>query len=74
MAALRGHRWHRILVSLGFTFAHKEVDTIIAGTHNPEHMKTNIDWVNSKLPIDEAVVQELWRRFDEVGQDWMQLG
>ena len=74
MGPLPGGAEHRILVSLGFTFAHKEVDTIIAGTHNPEHMKTNIDWVNSKLPIDEAVVQELWRRFDEVGQDWMQLG
>ena len=74
MGPLPGGAEHRILVSLGFKFAHKEVDTISAGTHNPEHMKTNIDWVNSKLPIDEAVVQELWRRFDEVGQDWMQLG
>ena len=64
---------NRILMSLGFTFAHQEVDTVIAGTHNPDHMKTNIDWVNSKLPIDEAVVEELRRRFEDVGQDWMQL-
>jgi aryl-alcohol dehydrogenase-like predicted oxidoreductase len=64
---------HRILLALGFTFAHDQVDTIIVGTQNPDHMESNIEWVNTKLPVDEALVQELQRRFDEIGQDWVQL-
>jgi aryl-alcohol dehydrogenase-like predicted oxidoreductase len=64
---------HRILLALGFNLAHDDVDTAIVGTHNPDHMRTNIEWVNTKLPIDEALVKELHRRFDEVGQDWVQL-
>jgi aryl-alcohol dehydrogenase-like predicted oxidoreductase len=65
---------HRILLALGFTFSHAEVDVLIVGTHNPDHMTTNIEWVNSRLPIDQALVEELHRRFDEAGQDWVQLG
>jgi aryl-alcohol dehydrogenase-like predicted oxidoreductase len=64
---------HRILLALGFTFAHDEVDTMIVGTRDAEHMKTNIEWFRNELPIDEAVVEELQRRFEEVGQDWIQL-
>jgi aryl-alcohol dehydrogenase-like predicted oxidoreductase len=64
---------HRILLALGFTFAHDEVDTMIVGTRNPNHMKTNLEWFREKLPIDAAIVQELQRRFEEVGQDWIQL-
>ncbi len=64
---------HRILLALGFTLAHEQIDTMIVGTHNPDHMKTNIESVNTKLPIDDALIQELHRRFDEVGQDWVQL-
>lgn len=74
MGPLPGAAMHRVLVALGFTFAHDDVDTVIVGTLNPDHMKTNIEWVNNKLPIDEAIVQELQRRFQEVGQDWVQLG
>ncbi len=64
---------HRILLALGFTFAHDQVDTIIVGTRNPDHMTENIEWVQTRLPIDVAVVQELQRRFEQVGQDWVQL-
>jgi len=74
MGPLPGDVEHRILLALGFTFAHAEIDTMIVGTHNPEHMKTNIEWIETRLPIDEAVVQELDRRFEKVGQDWVQLG
>jgi aryl-alcohol dehydrogenase-like predicted oxidoreductase len=65
---------HRILLALGFTFAHDEVDVIIVGTRNPDHMKSNIDWVNSSLPIDPVLVEDLHRRFEKVGQDWVQMG
>jgi aryl-alcohol dehydrogenase-like predicted oxidoreductase len=64
---------HRILLALGFTFAHDQVDTIIVGTRNPDHMTENIEWVQARLPIDPVVVQELHRRFEQVGQDWVQL-
>lgn len=73
MGPLPGGDDHRIVLSLGFTFAHDDVDTAIVGTVNPEHMKTNIEWVETKLPIDDARIKELHRRFDEVGQDWVQL-
>jgi len=74
MGLLPGAEVHRILASLGFTWAHDEVDVIIVGTLNPDHIKTNVEWVKTRLPIDEAIVQELHRRFDEVGRDWVQLG
>ncbi len=73
MGPLPGAVEHRILLALGFTFAHDEIDTIIVGTHNPDHMRSNLEWVNTRLPIDAAAVKELQRRFDAVGQDWVQL-
>lgn len=63
---------YRILLSLGFTFAHDDVDTIIVGTHNPEHMRTNIQWVETELPIPTEAVTELHRRFEELGAEWEQ--
>jgi aryl-alcohol dehydrogenase-like predicted oxidoreductase len=73
MGPLPGSVEHRILLALGFTSAHDEVTTMIVGTQNPDHMKANIEWFNTKLPIDETLVQELHRRFDDVGQEWVQL-
>jgi hypothetical protein len=64
---------HRILLALGFTLAHDAVDTAIVGTRNPEHMKTNIAWVKEKLPLADEAVEALHQRFDEVGQNWVQL-
>jgi aryl-alcohol dehydrogenase-like predicted oxidoreductase len=74
MGPLPGDVEHRILLALGFTYAHDAVDTMIVGTHNPAHMQSNIKWFNSRLPIAKAAVEELQRRFDQVGQDWVQLG
>ncbi|NJN83641.1 MAG: aldo/keto reductase [Caldilineaceae bacterium] len=64
----------RILLALGFTFAHPEVNTAIVGTRNPAHMRSNIDWVENALPIDPEAVAELHRRFDRLGGDWEQKG
>jgi aryl-alcohol dehydrogenase-like predicted oxidoreductase len=58
---------------MGFVFAHPEVDTVIVGTHNPSHLLSNIDLVEQRLPIPTATVEELHRRFDEVGEEWLQL-
>lgn len=63
MAALRpllGGDDYRIVLSLGFTFAHDDVDTAIVGTVNPEHMKTNIlagcepTWGGEMAPLSPA--------------------
>lgn len=65
----------RILLALGFAFAHDPVDTFIVGTQNPDHMRSNIKMVEQCLPIDGAVVAELHARFERFadGQDWVQL-
>lgn len=64
---------NRILLALGFTFAHSEVDTAIVGTRNPDHMRSNIHMVESQLPISQAAVNTLHQRFDELDTDWKQL-
>lgn len=64
---------HRILLALGFTLSHDEVDTAIVGTRNPAHMQANLDWMERELPIASEAVAELHARFDEMGRDWPQL-
>jgi aryl-alcohol dehydrogenase-like predicted oxidoreductase len=64
----------RILLALGFTFAHDAVDTIIVGTHNPDHMQANLNWVKAELPIAAEAVEELYYRFEQVGNQWPQMG
>lgn len=64
---------NRILLALGFVFAHPEIDTIIVGTRNPSHMEANINWVEHKLPIAQEAVIALQQRFEEVGSEWPQL-
>lgn len=66
---------HRILLALGFTLAHEAVDTAIVGTQNPEHMRTNIEWVENRLPIAEETVAALHERFERFAaeRNWRQL-
>ena len=59
-----------IEVALGFVLSHSEVDTAIVGTRNPQHMLDNIEIVEKRLPISQGVVDELHRRYDELGSDW----
>ncbi len=61
------------LTAMGFVLAQSEVDTVIVGTRNADHVVSNIDMVESRLPISEAAA-ELRRRFEEVGDEWVQLG
>ena len=57
-------------LALGFVMAHADVDTAIVGTRNPDHMIANIEIVEERLPIADAVVAELHRRHEQLGQDW----
>jgi len=71
---LNGAPENRILLALGFTLAHPEVDTAIVGTQNPAHMRSNIGMLENDLPISSGVIEELYRRFAKLGQDWNQRG
>jgi aryl-alcohol dehydrogenase-like predicted oxidoreductase len=62
-----------VVMALGFTLAHEAIDTAIVGTKNPDHLKANVDWLSSALPVPAEAVAELQRRFDELGQAWPQL-
>lgn len=64
----------RILLALGFTFARPEIDVAIVGTLDPDHMASNLRLAESGLSIDEAAVEELYRRFDRLVGDWEQRG
>ena len=61
-----------VAMSLGFTFAHPEINAAIVGTANPRHMISNIELVESGAEIPAGVVDELHSRFDELGGDWAQ--
>ena len=61
------------LLAIGFVFAHPEVDTVLVGSNNASHVTSNVDWVENRLPIAAEAVDELHRRFDQLGQDWEQL-
>jgi aryl-alcohol dehydrogenase-like predicted oxidoreductase len=61
-----------ILLALGFVLAHEAVDTAIVGTSDPDHMRANVRLVEEKLPIAETAVEEMRRRFEELGTGWSQ--
>lgn len=63
-----------ILLALGFVFVHEAPDTFIVGTRDPDHMRQNIEWVNNEMPVSQDVVEELYRRFDTLEQNWRQRG
>lgn len=64
---------NRILLALGFTLYHDEVDVAIVGTSNLKHMRLNIACVENELPIALEAVEELHRRFARMGQQWIQM-
>ena len=70
MGPLPGAPENPMLLAIGFLLAHDEVDTAIAGTHNPAHLRSNVEMIEQDLPIPAGVVEELHRRFDAVGGDW----
>ncbi len=71
--ALPDFELDRILIALGFTFAHDAVDVAIVGTRNPDHMRSNIDMLD-QLPLNPSVIDALHQRFEQVGMDWEQKG
>jgi aryl-alcohol dehydrogenase-like predicted oxidoreductase len=70
---VKGFDGSRILLSMGFVAAHPEVDTMIIGTRNPDHVAGNIRLFSEDLPISTEAVEDLHGRFDRLGGDWLQL-
>ncbi len=64
----------RILTAMGFTLAHPEVDVVIVGTQSPEHMLSNIELIDNRLPIPAAAVEALHERYDRLADGWEQRG
>ena len=64
----------RIELALGFVLAHSVVHTAIVGTTNLSHLQSNIAMVESQNFLSENALNELYRRFNELGEDWYQLG
>ena len=73
MGPIPGAPDDRILLALGFVLAHPEVNSAIVGTRNPSHMASNIRMVENELPIPMEAVEELHRRYDLLGDDWLQV-
>lgn len=61
-----------IALALGFVLAQAEVDTAIVGTNKPEHLRSNMETFEEKLPISPSLVEELKKRFDRCDKDWDQ--
>ena len=60
------------LAAYGFVLAQPEIDTIIVGTHNAEHVRDNVRaFTDGRLPIPEEAVHELHRRFDHLDDGWL---
>ena len=73
MGPLPGAPNDPIVLAMGFVLAHQEVDTIIVGSRSPDHVKDNIAWMEKGPAIVAEVAAKLHRRFDNAGEQWMQL-
>ena len=59
--------------ALGFVLSHEEVGSAIVGTSNPEHMMSNIQIVEKRLPLNQSLIKELHDRYEAVGMDWTSI-
>ena len=62
-----------IELALGFVLAHSSVNTSIVGTRNLSHLQSNISMAESQDYLSDNAVNELVRRFDDLGEGWYQL-
>jgi aryl-alcohol dehydrogenase-like predicted oxidoreductase len=73
MGRIKGAPRDGVLLALGFVLAHPSIGTAIVGTSNPDHLLTNIQSVESGITLRPDALEELYRRFDLAGGDWLQL-
>ena len=70
MGPLPGAPADPIALALGYVYAHTDAHTSIVGTRSHAHMLDNIRATEEHGALAPEVVEELHRRFDEVGRDW----
>ena len=63
-----------IELAMGFTLSQPEVSTVIVGTLNPAHLKSNVEMIGNGMSIPQAAISDLQGRYDAVGSDWEQRG
>ena len=63
-----------MLTALGFVMAHEEVDVAIVGTQSRQHLESNVEMVNSRLPLAPETVEALHERYNRHADTWQQRG
>ena len=71
--SIHGAPSDRILLALSFALGHPEVDTAIVGTRNLGHLQANIEMVAKGTSLAAEAVGELYHRFEEMDEGWIQL-
>ena len=62
-----------IELALGFVLSHNVVNTAIVGTQNHKHLLNNIALLNKGINLDNNLINDLYSRFDKLGDDWVQM-
>jgi hypothetical protein len=70
LGPLAGNPKDPIQLSLGFAYAHDDLDVAIIGTRSPDHMASNCAMVEAGVTISEATVQDLYGRWDRLDNGW----
>tara|TARA_Y100001970_G_C14233915_1_gene860615 strand:+ start:522 stop:1448 length:927 start_codon:yes stop_codon:yes gene_type:complete len=72
LGKIKNESQNGILTSMGYTIQNPNVDVMIIGTTNINHLKNNLDIIDKELPIDENIIIELNKRFELLDNDWYQ--
>lgn len=72
LGKIKNESQNGILTSMGYTIQNPNVDVMIIGTTNINHLKKNLDIIDKELPIDENIIIELNKRFELLDNDWYQ--
>jgi len=62
-----------IELALDFVLSHNIVNTAIVGTQNHKHLLNNIALVEKGINLDNNLINDLYSRFDKLGNDWVQM-
>lgn len=72
LGGIKNESENGILTSMGYTIQNPNVDVIIIGTTNINHLRNNLHMVEKELPIEENIISELNKRFELLDNDWHQ--
>ncbi|MBN18639.1 MAG: aldo/keto reductase [Chloroflexi bacterium] len=59
--------------AIGFVLSHNLVNTAIVGTRNNKHLLNNIALLEKGIELDNNLINEIYSRFDKLGNDWVQM-